>query len=223
MAVHTNSSFISIPLNIFFVLTDFQTVSGSAYHPAASSTPNGNSAVALSITGGVSTNYSEWGQDMTVEASYTGPHIKWPLTLKNVQQVLHHIRTKPEISIHKKYVAETVGKAAALMNQQLKDSVYDMAVPPGPDSKLVICGDTHGQLADFLWVLKQNGEPSPTTAYLLNGDVADRGDDASEILMIVLLYKLLYPDNIMINRCVRTQESCRFQLHSTGACSCSIL
>jgi len=171
-----------------------------AYHPATSGTPNGNSAVALSISGGVSTNYNDWGQDMAIEADYEGPHVKWPLTLANVQEVLHHIRTQPDIAIHKKYVAEIVGRGCQMMNQELQDSVYDMEVPPGPDGKLVICGDTHGQLADFLWVLKQNGEPGNTTGYLLNGDVADRGEDASEILLIVLMYKCLYPNRIMINR-----------------------
>ena len=116
------------------------------------------------------------------------------------QQVLHHYRTNPDICLHKKYVAEIVGKACALMNNELVDSVYDLDVPDHQDGKLVICGDTHGQLADFLWVLKQNGEPSETTGYLLNGDVADRGDDASEILVIMLMYKILYPKRIMINR-----------------------
>ena len=62
---------------------------------------------------------------------------------------------------------------------------WGSAARPAPqtDGKLVICGDTHGQLADFLWVLKQNGEPSPTNAYLLNGDIADRGENAVEILV----------------------------------------
>ncbi|KAJ1481751.1 PP1-like protein serine/threonine phosphatase, partial [Baffinella frigidus] len=64
----------------------------------------------------------------------------------------------------------------------------------------VICGDTHGQLADFLWVLKQNGEPSVQTAYLLNGDIADRGEDAVEIFVITLMYKMLYPARVSINR-----------------------
>ncbi|KAJ1485572.1 PP1-like protein serine/threonine phosphatase, partial [Baffinella frigidus] len=75
-----------------------------------------------------------------------------------------------------------------------------MAVPDTPDGKLVICGDTHGQLADFLWVLKQNGEPSPENGYLLNGDIADRGENAVEILVITLMYKQLYPANVSINR-----------------------
>jgi len=171
-----------------------------AYHPSQSTTPNGNSAVALSINGGVSTDYANWGADMTVDADYKGPHIKWPLTLDNVQTVLHHIRTNPDVAVHKKYVAEVLSKACQIMNAELKDSVYDIEVPSGPDGKLVICGDTHGQLADFLWVLKQNGEPDEDTGYLLNGDIADRGDDASEILLITLMYKILYPKRVMINR-----------------------
>ena len=51
-------------------------------------------------------------------------------------------------------------------------------------------------------VLKQNGEPSPSTGYLLNGDIADRGEHACEILIITLLYKLLYPEMVNINRCL---------------------
>ncbi len=47
-------------------------------------------------------------------------------------------------------------------------------MPTSEDGKLVILGDTHGQLSDFLWVLKQNGEPSPSTAYLLNGRERER-------------------------------------------------
>ena len=73
----------------------------------------------------------------------------------------------------------------------LSDSsmLYAYQVPACDDGKLIILGDTHGQLADFLWVLQQNGVPSESTAYLLNGDIADRGQHACEIFIIVLLYK----------------------------------
>ena len=96
---------------------------------------------------------------------------------------MHHIRTKPGQPIHRKYMMELLGAGLALFNKMVKTSVFDMEVPSHTDGKLVICGDTHGQLADFLWVLKQNGEPSPTNAYLLNGDIADRGENAVEILV----------------------------------------
>ena len=88
--------------------------------------------------------------------------------------------------------------ALADMQEELKSSVYDMEVPK--DGKMVVLGDTHGQLDDFLYVLKQHGEPSDTTAYLVNGDIADRGGHATEIFIILLLYKLLYPNRVMINR-----------------------
>jgi len=154
----------------------------------------------MSKAAGVSITPADWGEDMKVEASYEGPHLKFPLTLANVQEVLHHIRTKPYILIHRKYVCQLVGRSVDLFNKLLKNSVYDMAVPDSPDGKLVICGDTHGQLQDFLWVLKQNGEPSPDNGYLLNGDIADRGENAVEILVITLMYKQLYPSCVSINR-----------------------
>ena len=148
----------------------------------------------------MSTNPTDWGEDIAVPASYKGPHVTWPLTLQNVQQVLHHIRTRPAEPLHVKYVMQIVGRSVKLFNETLKTSVCDISVPSCDDGKLVILGDTHGQLSDFLWVLKQNGEPSPSTAYLLNGDIADRGEHACEILIITLLYKLLYPDRVTINR-----------------------
>ena len=65
-----------------------------AYHPS-SAPNNGTSAVALSVSAGVSTKYDEWGSDITVEADYAGPHVKWPLTLENVQKVRPRLASLP--------------------------------------------------------------------------------------------------------------------------------
>jgi hypothetical protein len=65
-----------------------------AYHPS-SAPNNGTSAVALSVSAGVSTKYDEWGSDITVEADYVGPHVKWPLTLENVQKVRPYLASLP--------------------------------------------------------------------------------------------------------------------------------
>ena len=94
-----------------------------AYHPGSAATPQGNSAVALSIAAGVSTNPSEWGEETKVPPTYTGPHVSWPLTLENVQQVLHHVRTRPAEPLHIKYVMQIVGRALRLFNETLKTSV----------------------------------------------------------------------------------------------------
>jgi len=68
------------------------------------------------------------------------------------------------------------------------------------DQRVVIVGDTHGQLADFLWILRSHGPPSSKNIYVLNGDVADRGPYASEILTLVWGYMLACPGGVYMNR-----------------------
>jgi serine/threonine-protein phosphatase 5 len=169
-----------------------------------SEAPDQTSAVSVSAAAGLTADCEKWGSEMHVPANYEGPHLKWPITLENIRSVAGHIRTAPKYPLHQKYVAELLGKSVALFKQQVQDSVFDMSVPPrgadGALGKVVVCGDTHGHLEDFLYVLQQNGEPSSRVSYLLNGDIADRGNFASEILIICLLYKQLYPDAVMINR-----------------------
>ena len=45
---------------------------------------------------------AEWGEDLKVEDSYTGPHLTWPVTLEQVEAVLHHIRSRPHEPLHQK-------------------------------------------------------------------------------------------------------------------------
>ena len=73
-------------------------------------------------------------------------------------------------------------------------------VPASKEQKLRVCGDTHGQLADVLWIFDEHGEPSADNAYLFNGDVADRGKHAVEIFLLLLLYQLADPKCMFINR-----------------------
>ena len=53
---------------------------------------------------------------------------------------------------------------------------------------------------DFLWILMEQGLPSATTTYLINGDVADRGDNAVEIFLLIFALKLIHPASIFFNR-----------------------
>eukprot|EP01048_Picozoa_sp_COSAG05_P005393 COSAG05_NODE_318_length_11494_cov_485.893813_11_plen_77_part_00 len=42
--------------------------------------------------------------------------------------------------------------------------------------------------------------PSSSVTYLINGDVADRGDNACEIFMLIFALKLLHPNAVYFNR-----------------------
>ena len=49
-----------------------------------------------------------------------------------------------------------------------ESNVIHITVPE--NCKLTIVGDLHGQLQDFMHILRENGLPSPTNWYLFNGD-----------------------------------------------------
>ncbi|KAL3901080.1 MAG: hypothetical protein SGPRY_012340, partial [Prymnesium sp.] len=63
----------------------------------------------------------------------------------------------------------------------------------------VLVGDTHGQLNDFLWILRAHGRPELDNVYLINGDVADRGPYAIEIFALIFGYMLAKPGSVYLN------------------------
>lgn len=44
------------------------------------------------------------------------------------------------------------------------------------------------------------GTPSATNLYLFNGDIVDKGPRSLECLLLLLAYKLAYPNYVFINR-----------------------
>jgi len=66
--------------------------------------------------------------------------------------------------------------------------------------RLVVVGDTHGQLEDVLWMFFKYGPPSPSNQYLFNGDIVDRGGHALEILLLLLCIKRDNMDSVHILR-----------------------
>ena len=50
----------------------------------------------------------------------------WPLTLENVQEVLQHVRTRPNDPLHLKYVMQIVGRSVRLFSESLSSSVCGM-------------------------------------------------------------------------------------------------
>ena len=66
--------------------------------------------------------------------------------------------------------------------------------------KLTVCGDIHGQFSDLKHIFKLNGVPSRDNPYLFNGDFVDRGPNSRECISTLLLYKLLDPACMHLNR-----------------------
>lgn len=64
---------------------------------------------------------------------------------------------------------------------------------------LAIVGDIHGQYYDLLALLEIASKP-PETKYLFLGDYVDRGPRSVETITLLLCYKILYPDRVLIIR-----------------------
>ncbi|KAI5170618.1 serine/threonine-protein phosphatase 4 catalytic subunit [Nematocida sp. LUAm3] len=67
------------------------------------------------------------------------------------------------------------------------------------DPPVVVCGDIHGQYDDLLTIFKMNGSPK-RTKYVFLGDYVDRGPNSVETIALLLLYKVMYPSNIVLLR-----------------------
>ncbi|PVG02080.1 serine/threonine specific protein phosphatase [Serendipita vermifera] len=67
------------------------------------------------------------------------------------------------------------------------------------DSPVTICGDIHGQFWDLMELFSVGGM-CPETNYLFMGDFVDRGFFSVETFLLLLAFKVRYPDRITLIR-----------------------
>ncbi|KAL3650234.1 Serine/threonine-protein phosphatase 7 [Castilleja foliolosa] len=70
----------------------------------------------------------------------------------------------------------------------------------GPDSRVVVVGDVHGQLHDVLFLLKNAGFPGDDRFFVFNGDYVDRGAWGLEVFLLLLAWKVLIPHRVYLLR-----------------------
>lgn len=66
-------------------------------------------------------------------------------------------------------------------------------------SPIKVVGDLHGQFNDLLRILKLSGFP-PNSNYLFLGDYVDRGKQSLETILLLLCFKIKYPNNFFMLR-----------------------
>lgn len=67
--------------------------------------------------------------------------------------------------------------------------------------KMTVCGDVHGQFFDLVRIFEEvSGFPSPDHLYLFNGDFVDRGPYSVEVMLTLLSFKVLYPQQFYLSR-----------------------
>ncbi|CAI5730898.1 unnamed protein product [Hyaloperonospora brassicae] len=131
---------------------------------------------------------------ITIDPSYAGPHLRWPLELSNVLEILDSFKTTQVM--HYKYVLEVLKEGVRLLGPL--PTLQEISLVEG--EKLTVVGDLHGQLQDLFSIFSANGLPTRTNKYLFNGDFVDRGMYGTEVVMTLLLFRLLYPTSVFLNR-----------------------
>lgn len=91
-------------------------------------------------------------------------------------------------------------KVEAVLRRRGSKALIELQPPPG--ERVIIVGDLHGQLKDFLWIFFRYGLPSESggNVYLFNGDIADRGRFSVEIYALVIGWMLVFPGAVFLNR-----------------------
>ncbi|CAE7829800.1 ppt1 [Symbiodinium sp. CCMP2592] len=138
--------------------------------------------------------------DLGVPSDWVGHRIQLPMTHDGARQLLDHfLHSGAKSPLHAKHVTHIITQfVSAYSVRHPKPVVYTDV--PQPDGRLIIVGDTHGQLADVLHILYHLGPPSAQNRYLFNGDMVDRGSQGVEILLILFAFFLADPESVIVHR-----------------------
>lgn len=110
--------------------------------------------------------------------------------IKNMLEA--HTSPKKKIQLPKENEVKAIcTRAKEVFLQQ--SSLLELEAP------LKIVGDIHGQYYDLLRLFEYGGFP-PESNYLFLGDYVDRGNHSLEVMTLLLLFKIKYPENFFLLR-----------------------
>ncbi|RKP17936.1 protein phosphatase 5 [Rozella allomycis CSF55] len=142
--------------------------------------------------------------DIDVSPSYDGKILEDEITVDFVLDMMERFKNQKLIPF--KFAAQILRRAREYFLNC--PNMVNVVIPE--NSKLSVCGDTHGQFYDVLKLFEINGNPSPQNIYLFNGDFVDRGSFSFEVILTFLSWKLACPESIYLSRGNHETDSMNF-------------
>jgi len=151
------------------------------------------------------------GQFSEPGTEYGGPRLEpidEKITVDWAMRLVRYFQMNQHAPLPARYLCRLLADAEMMMIARQADGpIWKTDVPTEgamhpnqTEPRLVIVGDTHGQLQDVLWIFYKFGVPSLGNRYLVNGDICDRGPYAVEIWALFLCFMCVFPDSVVIQR-----------------------
>jgi len=83
--------------------------------------------------------------------------------------------------------------------QKLRQILLEQPIMLELEAPLTVVGDVHAQYYDLLRIFESSGFP-PEANYLFLGDYVDRGKQGLETFVLLMAYKVKYPENFFLLR-----------------------
>uniref|UniRef100_A0A7S4QRX4 Serine/threonine-protein phosphatase n=1 Tax=Alexandrium monilatum TaxID=311494 RepID=A0A7S4QRX4_9DINO len=138
------------------------------------SKPRASSAASSSRASQVGDVKRSWDEILAIMLEARGKRPNFPVKLPNEAEVKLLCKTAGAIFLH-------------------QDALLELEAP------MKVVGDIHGQYHDLLRLFDFGGFP-PESNYLFLGDYVDRGAQSLETIILLLLYKIKYPENFFMLR-----------------------
>jgi serine/threonine-protein phosphatase 5 len=133
--------------------------------------------------------------NIDVDFNYNGPRTK--NTLLGDAEFIERLISffKEERKLHKRYLYQIMYEAKRVFEKEANFHQIDRF-----DSRVIICGDIHGQFFDLCEIFRLNGLPSDCNIFIFNGDFVDRGAHSVETVTTLLALKAIFPKCIYLTR-----------------------
>ncbi|GMF11377.1 unnamed protein product [Phytophthora lilii] len=134
--------------------------------------------------------------EMSVDNNADEEHATTVVHVLDPEEILALFRLGSTIPVAS--ALEIVRRATNLMS--LEQNVISIRAP------YTLVGDLHGQFQDLLELFRVHGSPAVDNPFLFLGDYVDRGISSCEIILLLLAFKVAFPESVHL---LRGNHECR--------------